>query len=815
MKLPFDRVKISGTAIKPNSALSVVDFKAKWIKDPIFENVARRDFIHSERKAENNGEIQNIHTLYRKEWQCSDKKVKSAYLYITADDAYKLTINGKFIGLGPAPACPFNYPYNAWDIRNELIAGELHCIGVHTFYQGMHSLTFASGDNLQGLLCQIEITYEDQSRETLCSNSSWLCYQTQAYASNHVIGYQTAFSEDIDLNKLPVNWSVVNFDERAWVAPCASEIPEEYQLYAQDTLPLDIYKRNAVDLVKKGDGHYFIDFGTELTGETVFRVTGAKGREVEILHGEELDEEGGVRYDMRCNCLYQEICTLSGRENEILTFYDYKGFRYVEVLNWPEELVIDNIWAHERHYPYEESASSFSCSNPLLKDIWDLCANGVRVGTLDSYLDCPTREKGGFMGDGYVTSLSHLALTGDARILKKLLRDVADTKVYCKGLSSTAPNYINGELAEYSLLWPSLLLYYYQWTADLDFLKEMEPVLMDLHEYYGSYVNGDGLLEDMFSHTTKRYSVLVDWPANLRDDYDDPFLMGSRKITEDPKGVVNTMIQGFYLFSLKESHELAQILKNHIFAADLSEKIEKSEASLPKKLIDKKTGLFIDRNGSDHSSLHANVTPLMSVSLSEKQKTKVIELIKEKRFSCGVYFSFFVLKSLYNNNEPELAYDLLSSKDLHSWHSMLEAGATTCMEAWAPDLKWNTSWCHPWSSAPVHMISEEIMGLSAATPGWDSMRFAPKPPEALKNANIKITTPKGVVKSSFVQNSESVSYELLVPENCRALCIFNHQTKEVLVNGCKVDFQKMEYRNQVFVGLVENLMPGEHAIKVL
>ena len=35
----------------------------------------------------------------------------------------------------------------------------------------------------------------------------------------------------------------------------------------------------------------------------------------------------------------------------------------------------------------------------------------------------------------------------------------------------------------------------------------------------------------------------------------------------------------------------------------------------------------------------------------------------------------------------QLAYDLMT-RDLHSWNSMLEAGATTCMEAWAPDLKW-------------------------------------------------------------------------------------------------------------------------------
>jgi alpha-L-rhamnosidase len=193
-----------------------------------------------------------------------------------------------------------------------------------------------------------------------------------------------------------------------------------------------------------------------------FIVTGRAGHEVEIRHGEELEAPQTVHYDMRCNCTYQEFCTLRGRPDELLTFFDYKGFRYVEVLGWPEELTADRVWAHERHYPFDEAASAFGSSNPLLNVVWVLCRNGVRVGTLDTYLDCPTREKGGFLGDGFVTGISHLAASGDGRVLRKFLKDVAPTQRYSPGLLSTAPDYVKGELAEYSLLWPVLLEYYYR-----------------------------------------------------------------------------------------------------------------------------------------------------------------------------------------------------------------------------------------------------------------------------------------------------------------------------------------------------------------
>ncbi len=39
----------------------------------------------------------------------------------------------------------------------------------------------------------------------------------------------------------------------------------------------------------------------------------------------------------------------------------------------------------------------------------------------------------------------------------------------------------------------------------------------------------------------------------------------------------------------------------------------------------------------------------------------------------------------------------------------IEEGATTCFEAWGKDQKANTSLCHPWASAPISVIAEDIL----------------------------------------------------------------------------------------------------------
>ena len=58
----------------------------------------------------------------------------------------------------------------------------------------------------------------------------------------------------------------------------------------------------------------------------------AQLKPIDVYHKQiaevELETEHKVRYEMRCNCLYEEICTLSGGTDEAL-FYDYNTFIFM------------------------------------------------------------------------------------------------------------------------------------------------------------------------------------------------------------------------------------------------------------------------------------------------------------------------------------------------------------------------------------------------------------------------------------------------------------------------------------------------------
>ncbi len=77
---------------------------------------------------------------------------------------------------------------------------------------------------------------------------------------------------------------------------------------------------------------------------------------------------------------------------------------------------------------------------------------------------------------------------------------------------------------------------------------------------------------------------------------------------------------------------------------------------------------------------------------------------------------------------------------------MLEEGATTCMEVWGKEQKFNTSLCHPWASAPIPVLIEDIIGLTPSLPGWKEIDFHPNIPWVLEHLNIEIEVKTGKIK---------------------------------------------------------------------
>ena len=765
--------------------MSSSTFQPEWFTIPEFAHTQPLCMYHKESEgmpsdgctagaqADSRG---NLHVLARAGylWENGDISGARAVMRITADDYYKLYINGRYAGQGPAPAYPEYYYYNELDITPYLKKGK-NVLAVHLYYQGLVNRVWNSGDGRFGIACEIS-EIRSITKKSRIIIPQWRYKVSRAY-SGAVTGYDTQFLEDFDSRIWEEEWNMPEFDSRMWQPMVRAEWAD-HQCSIQPTEMLRVYRIRPKTLKKTREG-WFADMGEEITGALlVWAESDGDGKTIAIRCGEELEGAGAiqkVRCDMRCSCRYEETWTLKKGACR-LEPYDYKGFRYAELVLSPG-VRVTRVEAEVRHYPMDETRCTLSTDNPALDGIFRICKNGVKYGTQEAYLDCPTREKGQYLGYAVISAHAHVWLTGDVQMLRKCIAQFAHTAGICPGLMAVAPGAYMQEVAYFSLLWSQLLLLDYQFTGDREFLKKYLPTAEGIIRHFRRYEREDGLLEQVADKWN-----LVDWPENLRDGYD--FKLSRPVVAPGCHNVVNAL----YVGAVKTFEELMDILEDPIdipeaSADDLEERENRyrretgcgekktARAYRWKRLrdayinafYDSRTGLFCDSTVSAHSALHSNIYPLFFGLCPEGSEGRIADFLVEKGLSCGVMTGYFYLKALAAAGRYEDEYRMLVNDSEHGWVNMLREGATACWEAWGKDQKWNTSLCHPWASGPIAVLIEDIAGIRPDTEVERGFRFEPHVPGEL--GSFRLTFPFGGRQYEVVKEKSDLSVRLCTKQD--------------------------------------------------
>ena len=656
--------------------------QGKFICHKDFENLKPIDVFHKElspNPAEKHTEsLCNRHTLFRK--KVVFEKASKAILKITADDYFKLYINGVYVTQGPPPSYPNHYYFMEIDITPFLKDG-VNTFAVHNYYQGLINRVWVSGDLRSMFWCELYL----DGKVALVSDESWLTATHTGYSSCGIIGYETAFAERYDSSAKEVGFEKELFDDSQW-KPASIYKQTDYILQKSPIQPLSVYLKKPIYTERKGEV-LFVDFGQEMVGYLRAKAKGKQGDKILLRFGEELNPDGSVRFDMRCNCRYEEEWILSGKE-DVLDQFDYKAFRYCEIMI-PEGASVRDVEMQVRYYPYEKKAV-YETDNEQLRKVLQLCENTIKYGTQEVFVDCPTREKGQYLGDVCVSGKAQCVLTGDTTLLKKAIIDFCGSAFICKGVMAVSTSSFMQEIADYSLLLPALVLWVYKRDNDKDFLRLTFPYITGVYEYFMQYSQEDGLIEGV-----KEKWNLVDWPDNLRDGYNFPL---TKPISPGKHNVLNAFWIGF----LKAYQDICEVLGEAVNIA-----IDNVEKSFINAFYNKETGLYCDSTQKTHSAVHSNVLPLLfNIGMSETKERKIVEYICQKKLtSMGVYMAYFTLAALMKHGEREKA-ELLAT-DKGAWLNMLEEGATTTFEAWGKNQKWNTSLFHPWATAPLIVFAKD------------------------------------------------------------------------------------------------------------
>ena len=651
-------------------------FTGKWITTPEFaalpvynvyqDNIYHRDPSHPV-KPNPYASVNNRHVLFRRKFTLD--AVKTTRIFITADDYYKLYINGRFVTQGPAPGHQIRYYFNEIDITPYLIAGE-NTIAVHTYYQGLINRVWCSGNNRHGLLFDIVA----DGKTLLASDETMLQCLHSGYTSCGITGYWTQFMERYDTNAPEIGFEKPDFDDSQWQNSVLSP-KTDYTLCAQPSKQLVFEEVKPEKLTRTKTG-YVIDFGAIFVGYLSFAARGPKYSDITLKFAQELNEDGSVREQLRAYCRYVEHFVLSGGL-DILNEFDYKSFRYVELI-LPQGAAIDesSVKFIARHYPFElKAACKYDDAEHLA--VWQLCVDSMHYGAQETIMDCMEREKGYYLGDGCYTILTHCLLTQDFTLLEKFFDDFLDTSFLDRGLLGDGCCSFMQRIAEYPLMMIETILPYLTMTGNTRFIAERYDKFKDVLDYYRErYAEEDGMLNNI-----DRWCV-VEWPANYRDGYEIE-REGTTHVVKSNE--INTL----YIGAVKAMNKIAKMVGREPYA-DASALVDTFVKAfyLPEK------HLFRDNVNTDHISMPGNVfAAFHGLAPDEGFHTEFLKMVRAKCMKDILLFQTFpLLVYLLRMGENELVKELLVDKN--AWLKTIEEGGKRTFEGWCKDGKWNTSLFH-------------------------------------------------------------------------------------------------------------------------
>lgn len=646
-------------------------FRGQWITDSEFCALKPRNVFHKQLEPIDLpcDEHRNRHILYRKKFVISEN-VKEAKIYISADDYYKLYINGQFAGQGPAPSYHLQYNYNVIDVSEFLVKGE-NVIAVHTLYQGLINRVWQSGDNRQGLLLDLVVDGEVLA----ASDESFKTRQHSGFQEIRVVGIQTQFMEAYDSNVSEVGFEKPSYDDSTWENARLREYVD-YTLAEQKSAMLVFEKILPVSIENDGS-KLKVDFGSNYVGYLCIKAEGKQGDIVVIRCGQELDEEGNVRYKLRAVCNYEETWVLTEGES-ILDQFDYKSFRYAEII-LPEHCEVKELYMQVRHYPFTLKAKMKKEyeNNENLQKIWNLCVHSQKYGVQEVIQDCMDREKGFYLGDGCYTALANMILTKDDSMVRKLIDDAFFSSFITDGLVTCLDCSFMQEIAEYPLILVYLVLWHYRLTGDKEYLAQNYPKVVKLLESYRRDYERDGLLCNL-----DKWCV-VEWPKNYQNGYDVDILEG--KVCEE----AHVSINAYYIEAIKTANKMATELELPVYRDER----EFTDAFVH-AFYDNEQHLFKDGVNTNHISIVGNSFPFgFGLCPDEECEKNIMQMFEEQKLSAVSFFCAFVaLMGFVRCGKEDRIKELLL--DEGAWLRMLSEDATTTFEGWGKDAKWNTSLFH-------------------------------------------------------------------------------------------------------------------------
>lgn len=304
-----------------------------------------------------------------------------------------------------------------------------------------------------------------------------------------------------------------------------------------------------------------IRYGCNLTGFIELTVTANEDSELFIMF-DEVYNNNTVNY-LRLQCANIVTFELKAGRYHVLTQEPYT-FKYLRAACRSGSVTIEEVKIRRAGFPAIENRPIIG--DPELMRIYDAAVETFRQNTYDIYMDCPSRERAGWLCDSFFTSRVERYLTGKTEVEQNFLNNFLDHEkdAYVPDgmLSMCYPaDHTTGEYIPNWAMWFVLELEeYLSFTGDRALVDRARKKVMDLLAFFRRFENSDGLLEKLESWVFVEWSHSndlvqdVNFPSNMlyaRMKRAIAALYGEKSLISEAERIEdyirkNTVVNGFF-----------------------------------------------------------------------------------------------------------------------------------------------------------------------------------------------------------------------------------------------------------------------------
>lgn len=715
--------------------------------------------------------------LFRKNVELSAKPA-SFVIHVSADNRYKLFVNGKLVSLGPARGDLTHWNFETVDIASYLKAGK-NSIAAKVWneaeWRPEAQITWRTGFILQGATA---------AEQVVNTNDSWKCIRDNSYKPIKIslpAYYVAGPGEQIDMHTHIRNWEETNYNDNLWknAQPVFQGSPKNIMggygtidgwMLTPSGIPQMELKQQRLAQTRKSDGVTIspafpaTKTAVAIPANTVATIlldqsfltnayptlifSGGKNGTIALSYTEALfskHPEKGNRNEVEGKIFMgrKDSIISDGSKEQSFTTLWWRTYRYIQlrIVTKEEPLIIDDIYGTFTGYPFEYNAKLES-ENPELNKMLDIGWHTARLCAVETYMDCPYYEQLQYIGDGRIQGLVSLYNSGDDRLLKNAINQ-ADHSRQPDGVTlSRHPSYTPQYIPTFSLWYIGMLHDYWMYGADTNFIKDKLAGERQVLNYFRKYQQADGSLKGV------PYWMFTDWVNEKGWD------AGVGPIGKDSSSALLDL-------QLLWAYQLAADLENRTGMKEYASLYLQYAAQLKKtihnKYWDDTKKLFADRPEKDLFSQHTNALAILTGMVDKSEALAISHqlLTNTELAAATIYFKYYLHQALI---KAGLGNEYLNWLD--KWRENINMGMTTWAEM--SDVSRSRSDCHAWGSSPNIEFFRTVLGIDSDAPGFTKVKIEPHL-GTLKNISGEIPHPFGKIAVEYTNKNGKWFIEINLP----------------------------------------------------